>query len=116
VRLRQKNKIGVTNKDNVLFLEAMLEVISARTLSSTNTSCLAARLCLLKLANNGSDWLPPGEIVVRIGIRAMCQAVSGEKFAPTENAGYSTNQTFASSLRTVKTWSYVVNGLEVIRK
>jgi hypothetical protein len=39
--------------------------------------------------NNGSDWLPPGEVVVRIGLRTMCTAVSGEKFALKENAGYS---------------------------
>jgi hypothetical protein len=29
------------------------------------------------------------EAVVRRGLRAMCPAVSGEKLAPTENAGYS---------------------------
>jgi hypothetical protein len=39
------------DNDNVLFLEASLEVTSyasARALSSTNNSCRAARLCLFK--------------------------------------------------------------------
>jgi hypothetical protein len=35
---------------------------------------------------DGSDWLPLGEAAVRIGMKAMCPAVSGEKFSPTENA------------------------------
>jgi hypothetical protein len=38
---------------------------------------------------NGFDWLPLGEATVRIGLRAMYPAVSGETFSPTENAGYS---------------------------
>jgi hypothetical protein len=54
----------------MLFLEASLEVISRAN----------ARV------NNGSDCLPPGEAAVRIGMRGVCPAVSGEKFFPTENA------------------------------
>jgi hypothetical protein len=48
------------------FLEARLEVASH------------ARV------NSGSDWLPPGEAAVRIGMWVMCPAVYGEKFSPTE--------------------------------
>jgi hypothetical protein len=36
----------IVDNDNVLFLEARLEVASSRALSSTNNSCRAARLCL----------------------------------------------------------------------
>jgi hypothetical protein len=39
--------------------------------------------------NNGYDLLPRGEAVVQIGMRATCPVVSGEKFTPKENAGYS---------------------------
>jgi hypothetical protein len=38
--------------------------------------------------NIGSDWLPPSKAAVRIGMRAMSPAVSGE-FSQTENSGYS---------------------------
>jgi hypothetical protein len=41
----------------------------------------------LKRAGEQRFWL--AEAAVRIGMRAMCPAVSGEKFPPTENAGYS---------------------------
>jgi hypothetical protein len=72
----------------VLFVEARLEVTShasARALSSTYNCCRDASLCLARV-NNGSDWLSTGEVAVCIG---MCPAVSGEKFFPPENAGYS---------------------------
>jgi hypothetical protein len=46
---------------------------------------LAAFVCL----NNGSDWLPPGEAVVRMDLEAMCSAVSGDNFSPTEDQVFS---------------------------
>jgi hypothetical protein len=50
---------------------------------TTNSDNLTNQISVSK--NNGSDWLPLREAVVRIGLGAMCLAVSGEKFAPTEN-------------------------------
>jgi hypothetical protein len=50
---------------------------------------LPAFVYLKRAGKQRSDW-PPDEAVVRIGLGAICPAVSGEKCAPTENAGHST--------------------------
>jgi hypothetical protein len=61
----------------------------AHCLRQTIATGLPAFVYLKRAGKQRLYWLPPGEAAVRIGMRAMCPAVSGEKFAPTENAGYS---------------------------
>jgi hypothetical protein len=71
----------------------------------------AARLSLFKTR---SEWVPPGEAVVRISLSTMCPTVSGEKFALTENAGYSSwgfsrvsHNSFARFKKITVIWAFV---------
>jgi hypothetical protein len=66
--------------------------------------------------NKGSDWLPLGEVVVRIGLGAMCPAVSGEKFAPTENAGYLTVGGGGQSEHIQRCIFHAMLGIKLIQK
>jgi hypothetical protein len=54
---------------------------TARALSTTNNSCLSARLCLFVRVNNASDWQPAREAVDRI----VGAVSSGEKLATDRN-------------------------------
>jgi hypothetical protein len=76
----------------VLFLEARLEVVShASARIVLDNQLLPGFVYLKRAGNNGSGWLPPAEAAVRSPHRyeVMCPAVSGERFSPTENVGYS---------------------------